>query len=121
MWTRSAAAPACSKANWVSPSQLAPGARRINTLGVVMGEFFGKAVSSGLTGLANKPMIVSVLGVRPQRQCGPPDAGLVGPTAPSTAPRARPRSFFPFFRQNPLTPPTHPLKVWELLNHSAAR
>src|SRR5947209_7178189 len=36
MWTRSAAAPACSKANWASASQLAPGARRIKARGVAI-------------------------------------------------------------------------------------
>ena len=32
-------APARSKANWASPSQLVPGARKINTFGVVMMSF----------------------------------------------------------------------------------
>src|SRR5439155_13677712 len=43
MWTFSAAAPACSKANWASLSQLLPGARRISTLGrCMMGSYFGE-------------------------------------------------------------------------------
>src|SRR5579875_2669986 len=36
MWRRSATAPAFSKANWVSASQLVPGARRIRTRGLAM-------------------------------------------------------------------------------------
>src|SRR5262245_748156 len=38
MWTRSAAAPARSKANWASASQLAPGARRMRTRALAMAE-----------------------------------------------------------------------------------
>src|SRR4051794_15818047 len=40
MCRRSAWAPASSKANWASASQLAPGARRINTRGVAIARSF---------------------------------------------------------------------------------
>src|SRR5262245_26127827 len=40
-WTRSACPPACSKANRVSTSQLAPGARRIRTRGLARRSSWG--------------------------------------------------------------------------------